>query len=1130
MALATLSPNVGRRGDGGSAEGGGPPSKPRALLPAPAAAPPSAAAPAGAEVASLRRENAALREEAEIYRAALADVRDLVRAAEGDQGGGQGGGSGSGGGGGLGRLLQDLRAVLEIGDEADVVAQEDQEVEKVEVVEEEELSEEAEAELEPSAISPTLEEETAAETAAEAEPVTQHQLNPVVGAEGGEGSGDSLDLSSDDFFVGVAREEELEATTEATVEATVEEIVEAAVEKTVQDEVEEVATPEEMAEEESPIPDGAQPPVAGERRRQEEEAEAKEEFPGEDAAGDADGDGLCGGPGSRKDDEEDGKEAKKRHRRRDRKKRRKTIALAGFGGGAAEAPVQSSSSPAASLVAGESPASRTRSRTRTGSSEGGLGSGSGSGTEGGGAPPAAAAEVQVAVVAAESVPVAGVARPPLPPSSRAVQHRPPLLQEVQTQALVQKKRRKRNSVGFVAGGGLLTDQMMQDLSSYAESKKRAKKMAPAATATATAVAASPAEVRGPFPRIAAEEPSAEMPPASGPAPRLDLSPSEAAAAKQPAASQVAMEREDIPTPGTDVILTRVLVAGIPVSPPSQEGAPAGRQQAEEAPFVAAADPVINEDDDPMGFKSVAPAAVAPQTSVNGRAVPLRTFDLGGIEFTPDAIRTRTSQLFPDRDVLKQPCVSARLFACALLVRESSKAREESAKHVGRRLRGNPASHFKFILPVLDAFVQAELASADAESQPRPAEPRRKRLHFSSFDGSATMPPVDRNSGSNTHLEKNIYSLEKVFLEIDSLVKKASVNSDDAGKRNEMKECLDVIIFSLYHLESDAGGDARKACSESMPFYWPAQRFVKAAQTYREEFEGAQLALVHGEEGRSSLKNRLGDFVGRAVRYYLRRFFDPVPPVLTNEEHEAYVDVDLTAVRSCIHEIVEMRAPDGDDRDTAISDGSISSVFSYALRALHELFAMKPSKMQEDGESLSSFFASSASRKGLGDGRSVTIILTDDDLCEILADIHEVHVVLQGVKASKFVCSLLRWPGVGAAIRDAGGWGKVEQFVRVFNRARLEAACPEEAYFTLLSDIEALMIRLNREQGKMEELEQACEESLRKIWKKFRCGTRSKAILKQNPHISTIAAYLRDGKNLTFPDLAEPCDESDDDEE
>ena len=55
---------------------------------------------------------------------------------------------------------------------------------------------------------------TAAETAAEAEPVTQHQLNPVVGAEGGEGSGDSLDLSSDDFFVGVAREEELEAVVE----------------------------------------------------------------------------------------------------------------------------------------------------------------------------------------------------------------------------------------------------------------------------------------------------------------------------------------------------------------------------------------------------------------------------------------------------------------------------------------------------------------------------------------------------------------------------------------------------------------------------------------------------------------------------------------------------------------------------------------------------------------------------------------------------------------------------------------------------------------------------------------------------------------------------------------------------
>lgn len=392
-----------------------------------------------------------------------------------------------------------------------------------------------------------------------------------------------------------------------------------------------------------------------------------------------------------------------------------------------------------------------------------------------------------------------------------------------------------------------------------------------------------------------------------------------------------------------------------------------------------------------------------------------------------------------------------------------------------------------------------------------------------------MPPVDRMSGSHSHLEENILSLETVFKEVDSLAKKASGAKSDAIAE-EIKECLDAIIFTMHHIESVAGSRMMNECSESMPFHWPAKRFIKAARTYREELEEVHLLLDNKSRNDSALRSRLGDFIGRSIRFYFRRFFDPVPLDLTNEHHENYRHVDLSVTRSRVCEIVQMVDVDGDGRDTAAADGSISSVFSYALRALHALFAINAERATTDGEYFSTFFSSGASQRGLGPGRSPTIVLSNADLDEIVADIHDVHMVLQGIKAARFLSALLHWPGVSKAIKDAGGWSNVEKYAGVFESLDLEKACPEEAYFTLLGGIGELLQRIDADAEKMAQVERVCEDNLRNVWKRFRCGTKSKAILQQNPHISTIAAYLRDGKSLSFPALAEPSEESEEEEE
>jgi len=712
----------------------------------------------------------------------------------------------------------------------------------------------------------------------------------------------------------------------------------------------------------------------------------------------------------------------------------------------------------------------------------------------------------------------------------------------------QKKRRRRSSVGGLVAGSLLSAKEIEGLSAYAESKKRSKSSAQQASrkrsheateANATeAVAATEAtSIPANIPAPAEMKPPPEAAQTIS-APSDDSTPMEFDI-KQQDAEVVQVRSESVDQPMEDAAgkTTKVSVfgeagtvealvvanEGIPQAEPTASSPKPDTLKQEERILVAAPSPQIQEDDDPLGLKSMIPAPKDDGTSLNEPSRPTvirKTFSFDAEATNARAIKKRIPQLFPDSSAITQPCASVRLFACASIVLESSKA------DAGCRSK-RPADQFRYVLPTLAAFVNAELISLSGET-PSKTDTMRKKLHFSSFDGSATMPPVDRMSGSHSHLEKNILSLEAVFKEVDSLAKKAFDANNDAVVE-EMKECLDATIFTMHHIESEAGNSMMDECAESMPFHWPAKRFVKAARTYREELEEVRLLLDDKSSNDSALRSRLGDFIGRSIRFYFRRFFDPVPLNLTNEEHENYRHVDLSSTRSRVCEIVEMVDPDG-GRDTAAADGSISSVFSYALRAIHALFAINAERATSDGEYFSIFFSSGASHRGLGPGRSPTIVLSDADLDEILADIHDVHIVLQGIKAARFFSALLHWPGVSAAIKDAGGWSKVQTYAGVFESLDLEKACPEEAYFTLLCGIERLLQRIDADAEKMAQVERICEDNLRNCWKRFRCGTKSKAILQQNPHISTIAAYLRDGKSLSFPALAEPSEESEEEEE
>ena len=275
--------------------------------------------------------------------------------------------------------------------------------------------------------------------------------------------------------------------------------------------------------------------------------------------------------------------------------------------------------------------------------------------------------------------------------------------------------------------------------------------------------------------------------------------------------------------------------------------------------------------------------------------------------------------------------------------------------------------------------------------------------------------------------------------------------------------------------------------KAMPGSWPPTRFSTASKAYRLEFQELLIALSLGTPyyGPSNIRERLGDFIGRAIRFYLRRFFDPVPLCITAPSEKSS-PMDLSNVRSRVHEIVEMAVPEGGERDTAAADGSISSVFSVALRRIKEFFELR-SLLETQGEPcaiLNALSTSDASKQGIGDPSSL-IIITDEDLIRILSEVHDIHTILAGVRACKFVHELMCWPGVESAMKEAGGFDKVEQYALLFKT--LDLPCPEESHFTLLENIGNLMKRLSFEIEGIEAMERMGENSLREIWHLFRCG-------------------------------------------
>jgi hypothetical protein len=247
----------------------------------------------------------------------------------------------------------------------------------------------------------------------------------------------------------------------------------------------------------------------------------------------------------------------------------------------------------------------------------------------------------------------------------------------------------------------------------------------------------------------------------------------------------------------------------------------------------------------------------------------------------------------------------------------------------------------------------------------------------------------------------------------------------------------------------------------MPSQWPSRRFEKAARFYRSDFENLLIAIKDESFLRQSLfvEERLADFIGQVIRFYLRIFF-----VAT-------------------------------DREDSVSGGGVAPVFSMALLVVNSYcgFEVISSKEYSAPDIPAKFCQSEASQRVHRPRRNGMTADEEADMATVVSDIHAAQSFLDAFHACQYLSDLMIFPGVREEIVRVGGWEMVERHARmemVEGHARtvlqrdLPRWCPNDAHLMLLSDAEHFFQRVKSYKTAAEKSVVNCEQSLEVMRKRF----------------------------------------------
>mmetsp|Transcript_11336 Transcript_11336/g.16649 ORF Transcript_11336/g.16649 Transcript_11336/m.16649 type:complete len:641 (-) Transcript_11336:187-2109(-) len=516
------------------------------------------------------------------------------------------------------------------------------------------------------------------------------------------------------------------------------------------------------------------------------------------------------------------------------------------------------------------------------------------------------------------------------------------------------------------------------------------------------------------------------------------------------------------------------------------------------------------------------------------------------------INARIRMLFPQDKVISKTCMSARIFACFTLYIEQQKENTATVQETPSRVTRRSHSSQLPILSFLRALVSVESTSLGD----KPVQ--RKLVQFSAYDGSSTKPPRDSVMGSHISRQASVDAMIRALEEINALL---SLTQKD--ERNAVIESLQSLCQFLMLLETKTKDNKsehfklRSECAKSMPFEWEPNRFRRVARLYRQDLEKICSCLeqqnqetqtksirksLHDFDVKLNLQAKLAESMGRTIRYHLRRLFNPIYGPVTldetfEEQRKGKNGHDAFRHPSNMSSILQMRHPDwySPGSNSAVADGSVSAVLNVALETIVNYFSAKLF-FNESKFTLpafpASFCSSPAARRGIND---ISEIISDENLDTVLNEIGNAQRFLAAAKACRFISDLLNWPGVEEEISRLGGWNLIEECAKQFHCHRLDSLSSNDAHLSVLKNVKEFLKRVVQCWNNKKDAAKDCTDELDTLWIRFQCDQFSiiQSQSKRNRKRSgvTVKEVLTEGlQRHMFPNIVEPDDESDEDEE
>jgi len=283
-----------------------------------------------------------------------------------------------------------------------------------------------------------------------------------------------------------------------------------------------------------------------------------------------------------------------------------------------------------------------------------------------------------------------------------------------------------------------------------------------------------------------------------------------------------------------------------------------------------------------------------------------------------------------------------------------------------------------------------------------------------------------------------------------------------------------------------------------------------------------------------LELRLAEFAGQSIRFHLRRLFNPpplpytTPPDDCSEPSLPPTPKEIALRQSRVSDLVELELP-VTTRDSAVAEGSISSLFSLALVRIYSYFGedtFASSLDKDDPIRLPDTFCSSpVSQRGLGTPDHPVCSMPEEDLNELIGDINDVYNFLAAHHAIKFLLELMNAPGVGREVNKLGGWSMIEKYASVIKQHSSGATCEEDAHFaaiTYAGTMDRFFAKIEDWLSHMEPKTTLAEISIKQLMKRYKTNTESprkrRMIYRRFPHVKKIAAVIDEGnaRACAFP--------------